>query len=91
MTAPARRLVPIHSQLVGWLAKNEKGEIVTRSAQCVCGKVYQQSMLNPSFIDAKPNIAKEFLRQIPDGWVPVYCPPCESRELGRLGNRVSIP
>lgn len=88
MTAHAKKLEPAAAPL-GWLARDEKGDVITRQAHCECGRIFTQSMLNPSFVDAKPNIAREFMRQIPDGYVPVFCPRCESKDLGRT--RVQIP
>lgn len=91
MSEPARNLERITDHLAGWLARNEKGDVITRSAQCECGNLFQQSMLNPAFIDSSPGVAREFMRQIPDGWVPIFCPSCERKDLARQANRVHFP
>jgi hypothetical protein len=83
MTVPARNLDRISDHLSGWLARNEQGDPITRAAECECGRVFQQSLLNPAFVGANPRVAKEFLKQIPHGYVPIFCPACESKDLGR--------
>lgn len=83
---------PVRQQLAGWLARDDQGNTITRKAQCLCGAMYTQSLLNPAYLEgASAGVVAEFRRQIPDGYVPRNCPPCERRELGRLANRVSVP
>lgn len=87
MTAPAKKIAHVADFLpAGWLAKDDKGKVVTRAATCECGESYKQSMLNPEFIDASPRVAQQFVRHIPDGWVPIYCPKCERLDLQRIAN-----
>lgn len=84
--------VPVSDHLGGWLARDPDGTTVTRKAQCLCGQMFTQSLLNPAFLEtAKPGVIREFQRQIPDGYVPRNCPSCERKELGRLANRVQVP
>lgn len=92
MTSPARKLEPVAVRLAGFLARDEKGDPITRSAQCECGRVFQQFLLNPTMIGlGSENIQREYMRQIPHGYVPVFCPSCERKDLASTANRVRFP
>ena len=67
-----------------------------RRAVCLCGRMFTQERIALRFVESLAKgrgekAANEFMRQIPDGYVPVNCPKCESSELGRLANRVTFP
>lgn len=68
-------------------AKDAAGELVTRERKCECGNAFTQRLLSQRFFNivAKrgPGCLAHFERQIPGGYVPVHCLPCERRDLGR--------
>lgn len=58
----------------------------TRKAVCgCCGAEYEQIQIPESFLRAARSKAEPgqaaIDRVIPDGWVPLDCPPCERRNL----------
>lgn len=72
------------------------GHEVTRRNTCGCGKEYTQWQISFRFVESLAQgrgekCAKMFLDCIPNGWVPVFCPSCERRDLNMLGNRVHFP
>jgi hypothetical protein len=63
-----------------------------RRAICLCGKMFTQERIALRFVESLAKgrgekAAQEFMRQIPDGYVPVNCPKCESETLGHLANK----
>lgn len=87
MTEPAKPLEPITLNPRTWL---EPG--VERRNVCICGAMYTQEKIAFRFVESLAKgrgekAANDFVKQIPDGWIPVYCPKCESQELGRLAER----
>ena len=83
-----------HAQATRWdtpagvLAMSQWFSPHTRSAVCgVCGATFTQHHLSERFLamarsKTVPLGAKHAIdRQIPDGWVPLYCPPCEHHDL----------
>jgi hypothetical protein len=61
------------------------GSVVTRDTTCECGTAFQQAMLSERFmgIAEKGGGALCVTRDIPELYVPVHCPPCERKDLGR--------
>lgn len=79
-----------------WIEKDANGGEVTQRAKCGCGKEYTQWKIAFRFVESLAegrgaHAAKMFLDCIPNGWVPVFCPTCERRDLNMLGNRVWMP
>jgi hypothetical protein len=66
-------------------ARTDAGEPIKRETTCECGTPFVQRMLSDRFMTAmeKNGAAGEVLRQIPELYVPVFCPPCERRDIGR--------
>lgn len=69
------------------------GQVITRPALCgVCAKAFTQSLLSARFLAAvekRGDSAMRLLaRQIPDYYVPVYCPVCERAALGHEARKV---
>lgn len=66
-------------------AKNRAGEPITRERTCECGKPFTQRQLSAHFCEIVEKVGgmNAVMRQIPDLFVPVHCPPCERRDLGR--------
>lgn len=59
---------------------------ITRQATCgQCGREYTQAMLSGRFMEIveRADAMDTFMRAIPDLFVPLHCPPCESKDLGR--------
>ncbi len=74
--------------LDGMFSKDVEGHAVTRPARCLCGAAYTQSLLSSRFLEMaeRAGAMPATLKMLPDLYVPLNCPPCESRELGRLAN-----
>lgn len=56
-----------------------------RPAQCDCGRKFTQYKMSERFMRAARHAnghRSAFDKQIPDGWVPLFCPPCERVQLG---------
>lgn len=66
-------------------AKNAAGEPITRARTCECGASFTQRQLSAHFCEIveKAGGIRAVMRQIPDLFVPVHCPPCERKDLGR--------
>ncbi len=69
------------------LAVDEKGQTISRDVYCRrCGKPHQQFQLAMHYLDSVARISEGALtamtQQVPGFWVPVYCPPCERKDLG---------
>jgi hypothetical protein len=66
---------------------DEKGRPVMRQRTCGCGRGYTQRLLSERFLGIVEKQSKRAIgflsEQIPGFWVPVHCPSCESRDLGR--------
>lgn len=60
---------------------------VERKRRCECGREFTQRQLTERFVEIAEGYstrAVALLRaQIPDFFVPVHCPSCERRDLGR--------
>lgn len=79
-----------------WIEKDANGTEITQRNTCDCGKQYTQWRIAFRFVEALANgrgekAAKLFMDQIPGGWVPVFCPSCERKELATRANRVYFP
>lgn len=76
-----------------WLAHDRNGQQVSRPKTCECGKAFTQALLSERFLAMIERRSKNCLtlmeREIPGGWVPVHCPPCESKDLGMQARRAS--
>lgn len=71
-----------------WFAKNQQsGETIERQRTCECGATFNQFLLSARFlatIERQRGRALELVRQqIPGYYVPVHCPKCERRDIGR--------
>lgn len=77
---------PTRPNVGGWFSKDRDGQTIVRERTCECGARYTQMLLSERFmsivqqrgshaVDATMNV-------IPDMFVPVLCPACESRALG---------
>ena len=68
-------------------ANNAKGDPITRERTCECGRKFTQRLLSERFltiVERKSRHAIDLLtKEIPGYYVPVFCLPCESRDLGR--------
>lgn len=59
-----------------------------RSQRCECGRDFRQSKISERFLTVARHWAKNsgqraaIDKQIPDGWVPLFCPPCERIQIG---------
>lgn len=72
----------------GFFSRDTEGRTITRAATCRCGQVFQQLLLGERFLAAaerhSPRAIAVTQEQIPDLYVPVSCPRCESKELRRF-------
>lgn len=75
-------------------AHNDKGERIERARKCLCGRDYAQSLLSTDFmalVESRGQHAVDvFVRQIPDMYVPVFCPVCERHDIGNHAKRDAI-
>lgn len=76
--------------LSSWFASKSvdgRRQTITRQRTCECGREYTQMLLSGRFmsvVEAQGQNAVEImLREVPDLFVPVLCPPCESKALGQ--------
>jgi hypothetical protein len=66
-------------------SEDGKGMVpVERRKACECGREFTQSLMAPSELASLERMGHiaTFMRQIPECWVPVHCPPCERVQLG---------
>lgn len=73
------------------------GMPVTRDRTCECGTPFTQALISWEYMESlekhRPRAAELMLKQIPELYVPVHCPPCERRDITRqaavdaIGNR----
>lgn len=58
---------------------------ITRVRVCECTRQFTQHLLSPTQCASweRQGVITNVLAQIPDLFVPVRCPGCESKELGR--------
>jgi hypothetical protein len=72
-------------------AVDDAGRPITREMQCACGRAFTQRKLSERFLRvvaaAGARSSAVFTQQIPDGWLPLWCPPCERNDLG---NRAKV-
>lgn len=72
-------------QLRGWFGKDADGNEITRSATCLCGRVFAQRQLSARFMEMcegrGAGAVRAVMRDIPDLFVPINCPSCERRQL----------
>lgn len=73
-------------------------ELPTRGAVCAkCGASFTQVKLPEKFLKAArggEDYSTGYFaidRYIPEGWVPVYCPRCDHRELSDPSGRLTVP
>lgn len=61
------------------------GRVIDRAAVCACRRQFTQYQLSVSQCAAweRLGVMPNVLRQIPELYVPVHCPGCESKDLGR--------
>ena len=68
-------------------AQDAEGNPITRERTCECGKTFSQRLLSQRFFNIVARrgakCLAEFERQIPEGFVPVFCPACERKDIGR--------
>lgn len=64
-----------------------QGEPITRESVCECGASFIQRLLSERFlamvIKHSSTALAVFEAQVPDGYVPVHCLPCEHHDLIR--------
>ncbi|HXD48471.1 MAG TPA: hypothetical protein VN600_06855 [Gemmatimonadaceae bacterium] len=67
--------------------RRSDGTLVERETVCECGRRFTQHVLSERFmriVEGHSRRAAELLTaQVPGLWIPVHCPPCERRDLGR--------
>src|SRR5690349_2112397 len=76
---------------MGWIATHpddhpQAGQQITRETTCRrCGRTFTQAFLNPELLEQWLPLSAQaqFARDVPGNWVPVFCPPCERRDLAR--------
>lgn len=58
---------------------------VERETTCACGRSFTQMQVSVPELEALERMGRidSFLAAVPDGFVPVHCPPCETKDLGR--------
>ncbi len=70
--------------------RDDTGKPVARDAKCECGREFTQRQLSERFLEIvekqSRNAMQTLRKQIPDFFVPVHCPRCERRDLGRQAN-----
>lgn len=58
-----------------------------RDATCECGKPFEQRQLTERFMSVVEKFGagaiQAMTRDVPDLFVPVHCPSCERRDIGR--------
>lgn len=63
------------------------GHVVERRARCECGRVFRQVLLSERFLTIVerqgPHAVERFMRQVPQMYVPVFCPRCERADIKR--------
>lgn len=64
------------------------GEAITRARTCECGATFTQFLLSEEFLSACERIngggpLRAVQAQIPEFFVPVHCPSCERKDIGR--------
>lgn len=66
-------------------SKDAEGHEITRQATCLCGREFTQRLLGSRFMElverAGDGPVRALMRDIPELFVPVNCPPCEHRQL----------
>lgn len=71
---------------VPWFSHDAGGQPITRKRTCECGRPFEQTLLSERFLAIVERQSKRGIelmaQQIPGFWVPVFCPPCERRDLG---------
>lgn len=77
----------IGDRLSPWFATrvvDGRVETVTRQKVCLCGQAFEQSQLSERVmtIFERAGAVDATMRMLPDLFVPLNCPPCESRALG---------
>lgn len=76
---------PALPALDGWWAKDADGKTITRERTCECGHTYTQHLLGPRFLGMAERhsmgAVDAVMRDVPDLFVPVHCPPCERRAI----------
>lgn len=93
MTEPAKPLEPLTLNPYSWIEKKPDGTMVERQHICPdCQRIYTQHKIAFRFVESLAKgrgerAANTFIKDVPEGWVPVLCPPCESKELGRIADR----
>lgn len=73
---------------VGGVWLNEKSE---REVQCSCGRKFKQWELDTHWL-ASFSAGKRYAyaQQVPSGLIPVFCGPCERRQLNLEADRAAM-
>jgi hypothetical protein len=62
------------------------GNPIVRDARCECGRSFTQTLLSERFLAIvdrqSPRAMAIFREQIPEFFVPVFCPACERKDIG---------
>lgn len=73
----------VHDPMFGL---NAAGDPITRESTCECGTRFTQRQLSARFLEGVERFSAGAIaavsRQIPDYFVPVFCPHCERIDLG---------
>lgn len=84
------------AKLKSWFEIGEDGKEIARNIECGCGKTFTQHRVAFRFVESLAEgrgerAAALFMEQIPGGWVPVFCPTCERKDLNSVANRAYFP
>jgi hypothetical protein len=61
------------------------GKLDERKCLCTCGKEFSQYRISARFSALMNENAKRIFKfYSPEGYVPVYCPKCERKQLGLM-------
>ncbi len=68
-------------------ATTAEGKPISRQSSCECGRKFSQRLLSERFLTIVEKHSRRamdiFAKQVPGFFVPVHCPQCERRDLGR--------
>lgn len=81
------QLEPLGLENDPMFAQSAEGKPVSRNRVCDCGRKYTQRLLSERFLNIVAMRGEKclaaFEHQVPQGYVPVFCPSCERKDIGR--------
>lgn len=84
-----------HVTRTKWFALDAQGNPITRDRTCECGRRFAQSQLSARFMEMAERQSKRaaalVFAQCPGLFVPVHCPECERRDIGRQASIDEMP